>query len=254
MTTLPSPPFITVPGISNFRDIGGTKTSDGKRIRRGLVFRSADPSKATEDGRTKMSEVLGTVRLKRVGPCPVFSTDAKAPAIKVIFDLRSTPEIKRDGPEWAGLEVDKDDAFEPYGIHRLWNPVFADKDYGPESVALRYKDYTSTGPEGFTRAYHDILQAGSTAYNKILKHLAQPSPQPCLINCTAGKDRTGVIIALLLTLAGVTPDDTADEYALTDLGLAEWKPVFVQRLMKNPALENDEPGVSVSRRMLLTIH
>ena len=62
MSNLPSPPFIDVPGISNFRDIGGQPTSDDRQVRRGLVFRSADPSRATEDGLKKMSE-LGKVRL-----------------------------------------------------------------------------------------------------------------------------------------------------------------------------------------------
>jgi hypothetical protein len=53
---LPSPPFIDVPGIHNFRDIG-----DGHLVETGLVFRSADPSKATEDGLQKMSQDLGKV-------------------------------------------------------------------------------------------------------------------------------------------------------------------------------------------------
>lgn len=163
--------------------------------------------------------------------------------IKTIFDLRSTPEIKRDGPEWAGLEIDKEDVFEPYGIDRVWNPVFAEEDYGPEQVAIRYKDYTNHGSEGFVRAYQEILHSGTDAYGKIFRHLAQPNASPCLINCTAGKDRTGVVIAVLLTLAGVSADKTADEYALTDAGLADLKAFFVERLLKNPALEGNREGV-----------
>jgi hypothetical protein len=56
---LPSPPFIEVPGIHNFRDIG-----DGHLVKTGLVFRSADPTKATEAGLEKMSQDLGKVRLQ----------------------------------------------------------------------------------------------------------------------------------------------------------------------------------------------
>lgn len=163
--------------------------------------------------------------------------------IKTIFDLRSTPEIKRDGPEWAGIETDDSDIFEPYGIHRLWNPVFADENYDPESVIIRYRTYTYEGSEGFVTAYKDILQAATSSYGKIFKHLAQTDASPCLINCTAGKDRTGVVIALLLTLAGVPAEKIADEYALTDLGLADLKPMFVERLLKNPALEGNRAGV-----------
>lgn len=55
----------------------------------------------------------------------------------MIFDLRSTPEIQRDGPEWADVEVDKEDPYVEYGILRKWVPVFAAKDYGPEQVGLR---------------------------------------------------------------------------------------------------------------------
>lgn len=54
MTSLPSPPFVNVPGIANFRDIGGNN------VRRGLVYRSADPSKPTEEGLMKMKD-LGKV-------------------------------------------------------------------------------------------------------------------------------------------------------------------------------------------------
>ncbi len=68
MTQLPSPPFVDIPGISNFRDIGGLPTINGEQIRRGLVFRSADPCKATEEGMKKMSQDLGKVGL----PYPTF--------------------------------------------------------------------------------------------------------------------------------------------------------------------------------------
>lgn len=108
---------------------------------------------------------------------------------------------------------------------------------------MRYKDYTRGTSEGFVRAYHDILLSASSAYGTIFRHLAEEDAQPCLVNCTAGKDRTGILIALLLTLAGVSPDQTADEYALTDLGLADLKPVFVERLLRNPVLNGNTAGV-----------
>lgn len=63
MTTLPTPPFVTVPGIANFRDAGGHATASGKNVRTGLIFRSADPSKATEEGLNKLSKEIGKVCL-----------------------------------------------------------------------------------------------------------------------------------------------------------------------------------------------
>ncbi|SMR48716.1 unnamed protein product [Zymoseptoria tritici ST99CH_1E4] len=216
-TELPSPPFVEVPGIHNFRDI-----SDGSHVKTGLVFRSADPTKATEDGLKKMSSDLG---------------------IKKIFDLRSHQEIQRDGPEWAGVEVNASDPFEAVGMQREWVPVFATQDYGPEQVAVRYKHYTSGHPDGFVTAYRDILKAGPSAYGKIFRHLAQPEPTPCLVHCTAGKDRTGVLVALLFLLVDVPKEAISQEYSLTDQGLAPLKPLFIERLLKNPALEGNRDGV-----------
>ena len=52
-----------------------------------------------------------------------------------------------------------------------------------------------------------------------------------------------MVIALLLTLAGVSPDKIAEEYALTDIGLRDLKPTFVERLLRNPALNGNRDGV-----------
>lgn len=93
-------------------------------------------------------------------------------------------------------------------------------------------------------AYRDILLAGTDSYGKILRYLAQEKPSPCLVHCTAGKDRTGVFIALLFMLAGAPDEEIAKEYSLTDLGLAELKPLFTERLLKNPALGGNEEGVA----------
>lgn len=141
------------------------------------------------------------------------------------------------------METDPEDPFRAHGIARYWVPVFSTQDYGPEQVAIRYKNYTRSGTEGFVRAYHDILLAGVNAYTTIFKHLAQPNATPCLIHCTAGKDRTGVVVALLFMLAGMDDESIAEEYSLTDLGLAPLKPLFMERLLKNPALEGNEEGV-----------
>lgn len=69
MANLPSPPFVDIPGIANFRDIGGQPTSSGQDVRQGLVFRSADPSKATEEGMKNMGQDLGMVCLPKPSEC-----------------------------------------------------------------------------------------------------------------------------------------------------------------------------------------
>jgi Tyrosine phosphatase family len=98
--------------------------------------------------------------------------------------------------------------------------------------------------KGFTRAYTDILiGAAPTSYRTILLHLAYEPEKPLIVHCTAGKDRTGVICALVLSLCGVDDDVVAHEYSLTEVGLSrEWKESVIEHLMDNPALKGDMEG------------
>jgi protein tyrosine/serine phosphatase len=92
-----------------------------------------------------------------------------------------------------------------------------------------------------TRAYRTILQQGSTAYTRIIRHiLERPPPENALImHCTAGKDRTGVLGALLLSLCGVSDDIVAEEYSLTAQGLGDWLEYLVQAVMKQGGTSED---------------
>jgi hypothetical protein len=114
---LPSPPFITVAGIPNFRDLGGYPVSSSKThsVRRNIVYRCGEPSMVTKDGITTMQEH----------------------GITHTYDLRSNNEIERNIAAGRGGIVEWD------GCTRVFVPVFADKDYSPENLAIRYKDYSS---------------------------------------------------------------------------------------------------------------
>lgn len=73
-------------------------------------------------------------------------------------------------------------------------------------------------------------------------HLANSPDKPLIVHCTAGKDRTGVLCALILSLCGVDDDTVAYEYSLTDIGLAEFRAVLIEHLMENPALNGSRQG------------
>ncbi|EGS22665.1 uncharacterized protein CTHT_0011380 [Thermochaetoides thermophila DSM 1495] len=248
---LPSPPFIHVPGLTNLRDAGGCTLENipGKAVRRGILFRSAaDPCKL---------DATGVAMLLRLG-------------ITHVFDLRSVIELGRSGIQGHGVSGDQgqvhdDQAMCGTGIKRLFVPVFLDKDYSPEALAERFGHY-SDGPEGFMKAYATILAAAAdpnhpyAPFRTILEHLAsRTAPTPVLIHCTAGKDRTGVIIALILALCHVSDETIADEYSLTEIGLASRKEEIIQRLIRpGEALEGDrekaERMVSARKEnMLLTL-
>jgi hypothetical protein len=114
---LPSPPFVEVAGIPNFRDLGGypISTPPNHSVRRGFIYRCAEPSKVTKDGISKIQSL----------------------GITHMYDLRSNVEIERAQAAGRGGIVELD------GCTRVFLPIFTDTDYSPESLALVYKDYTS---------------------------------------------------------------------------------------------------------------
>jgi len=64
-----------------------------------------------------------------------------------------------------------------------------------------------------------------------------------VVHCTAGKDRTGVICALVLSLCGVEDEIISQEYALTEIGLPnEWKEAVINHLVNDPNLKGDMAG------------
>jgi protein tyrosine/serine phosphatase len=84
-----------------------------------------------------------------------------------------------------------------------------------------------------TNAYKTILMQGRKAYSVVIRHiLAHPPPSNAfIVHCTAGKDRTGVLCALLLSLCGVDDEIVAEEYSLTELGLGTWTENLVQAVI-----------------------
>ena len=87
-------------------------------------------------------------------------------------------------------------------------------------------------------------------------HLANEPQKPLIIHCTAGKDRTGVICALVLSLCGVDDEVVAHEYSLTETGLpSEWKTGVIKHLMENAALNGNMAGAlnMISARYVLLL-
>lgn len=128
---LPTPPFVEIPGLPNFRDCGGypvtTDTSESKNgsqkqriVRRGILFRSSEPSKLTDDGAAILRDKL---------------------LITHVFDLRSNLEIDRDAAS-DGRQVREWD-----GAQRVFVPVFLQEDYSPEAIARRYAHFSSESDE-----------------------------------------------------------------------------------------------------------
>ncbi|KAF9214008.1 hypothetical protein BGZ59_004476 [Podila verticillata] len=173
-----------VGGVLNFRNVGNiwiTSKTDGSvsYLRPGLIYRCADISKPTPEG-IKVLESLN---------------------ITDVFDLRSDSETERRG------------SFENDKIKRHHTPVFSDVDYSPTQIALRFTMYLG-GTEGFCEAYMSMIPNIRQFFPPILKHIVEKKT-PFIVHCTAGKDRTGVVCALLQMICGVDEEQIAWEYELT---------------------------------------
>lgn len=123
---LPTPPFIPIPGLPNFRDAGGYPLAADparKMVRRGVLFRSSEPSMLTPAGVAALRDGLG---------------------VRTVYDLRSRVEIDRDAGAagGGGRRVREWD-----GSERVFAPVFSHEDYSPEAIARRFSAFAREGSE-----------------------------------------------------------------------------------------------------------
>ena len=109
--------------------------------------------------------------------------------------------------------------------------------------------------QGFVKAYQQILAHGIPSFTRILRHISSIDPSKAnegiLVHCTAGKDRTGVFAALLLSLLGGRVGLGRYFKRLTEVGLKELKPVFLERIMANETFQRPGgPGRAGAERMV----
>jgi len=184
---------IPIPGVPNLRDLGGWPTGDGGSVRRGLVYRAAEPFTLEGEGRVEFA-ALG---------------------IRTVYDLRSAAECER-----------KPDTV-PDGAQRVLCDVMADSTHGaPVHVAKLLEDPTkademlAAGSSVFLfeRGYRELvnLPSAHANYRTFFAGLADAANRPALFHCTTGKDRTGWAAATLLMLLGVSDDDVMHDYLLTN--------------------------------------
>jgi hypothetical protein len=135
--------------------------------------------------------------------------------LRSVVDLRSAQELARTGRGPL--------AFEPVEWVRL--PVLAEE--GTESVAA-----PAPTSDDLALRYLWYLDVGASAFVGALSRMSRPERRPLVFHCAAGKDRTGVLAALLLDGLGVEPTSVADDYELTALGLGQ----IIDRLRSDPDL------------------
>lgn len=177
----------------------------------------------------------GLVNLRDVGGLPLLGKGATAHGILYRGDApypgdSVIPEIALWPPKSV---IDLRGARERARFAYEW-PVGTSVHHVPLSAAAA----PDAQPSDLPVVYARMIDRGSSWVGELLDLVTQPEG-PVLLHCTAGKDRTGVAVAVLLLAAGVRPEAVVDDYARTERTLpdlmARWFDVGV-RTAKSPPL------------------
>lgn len=196
--------LVALEAVHNFRDLGGYATADGRTTLWRTLFRA--------DGLYRLT-AADVVALEPLG-------------LRTVIDLRSAPELAERGR----FPVD----VHPVIYHNF--PII-DSTWSLANDAPEY----DRDEDFLVSAYQEMLTVGAPRFAMAFDVLAQPDALPAVFHCAAGKDRTGLLAALILGSLRVSLDDIVDDYALTVAGMErfrvwaarEW-PEWFERMAKLP--------------------
>ena len=190
------PQQISIPGTSNLRDVGGYRTVDGRVVIPGRLLRSE--ALVLPGGSTSYAIYD-----------PAADEHYQCLGLRTVVDLRAEQETARAPSAWADI----------CGARLVRLPIAeggegADTDYIRQLLA---GELDSFGVDDMARFYLDLLRRRATQFGTAYRLLADEGNLPMLVHCAAGKDRTGVFIALVLSSLGVPDEVVVEDYALTQV-------------------------------------
>lgn len=177
----------------NVRDLGGFATANGEVTAFGQFLRSDAPTRLSESD----------LRLFLAFP------------VRTVIDLRSrdeideAPHILRDHPDVEYVNI-------PLLGHNLMAGIAEVEASASHQTRVDLSDL-----------YIYMLINAKPAIGQVMSRLASARPGACLFHCTHGKDRTGIITALLLMLAGVDDIDIIVNYQVSSTYLKPWFETFI---------------------------
>ena len=193
-------------GCFNFRDIGGYLNQDGRRVKKGLYFRAGRQDRMTNKDLAKLSDLN-------------ISTQIDLRKKEEVLDQGRGP-LEDMGAKYINISVI------PEGGSEKLNKLVGD-----------------TGISG--KRYLGYLEFGPTSWIRLFGILADEENLPVLLHCTAGKDRTGVSTAFLLSVLGVSRDIIEADYLLTNLD-TERQADFIESTVGYPEGYNREKMISIA--------
>lgn len=167
--------------VRNFRDVGGLPTTDGRRVRTGVLFRSGHLAHATEQDAAFLASL----------------------GLHTVFDFRNRDDIALEGPDTALP-----------GTRNLNLPL---SDPSPQNAdfwrLVRHGDLATLrevlgdgkAEERMVSSYRRVVLERTAEHGRMFALLSEPEDGavPALLHCAAGKDRAGTSIAIILLALGV---------------------------------------------------
>lgn len=198
-------------GCFNFRDLGGYAAADGRSVRWQTLFRSDSLHHATRADVELVVDTLG---------------------VRTLVDLRDGNEA-RDGEAWRAS-----------GIDRVSLPIIealrtAEQPNSPLMPAESVPTTIDRSPPATAARYEIMLRGAGHRFIAAIEAFARPGALPAVFYCAAGKDRTGLLAAIVLGVLGVDDDDIVADYALS----ARFVDGIIERLRLDPLYEPGMRGV-----------
>ncbi len=197
-------------GPINLRDVGGYPTADGRTVRWRTLLRAGSLHGLDSRGRAVLAQI----------------------GLRTVVDLREDAEVTR-APDQLGRLAVEHRRIPVYTLPVTRQRTADDGAGGSASVG----SFTATEAIRAASASGDL----GSIYDHIVDHLgarltaavlalAAPDALPAIVHCSAGKDRTGLVIALVLDLVGVPAEVIAQDFALTSYFLRDEAAATVQRM------------------------
>ena len=181
----------------NFRDLGGIKTSDGRQIRSGMLYRSGEFSRLNDSEKNFLSDELN---------------------LHYVLDYRDQHEIDRHPDNlWNNsqyINVPANPLSDEITASLTSDDIFVMKKYSPFDFMVKL---------------YQLLPFNNPAYKKLISLLLNANGKPLVQHCAVGKDRTGVGVALTLFALGVSEEVVMQDYLLTERYLNDYREAILSQ-------------------------